>query len=128
MKLDSAPHFISRQLRFPYQEGMTFVCSQFLNGGWDAVDELYSNPPVSTVEILFPDRVGQAPVALPEPAAPAAPWIEARRDTFGAAELMFLFEAPGNDEDRALADPLGAAAVWAGGEYRLYVDGDAPRR
>ncbi len=125
VKLDEAPHFIARQLLFPYQEGMIFVCSQFLDGGWDAIDQLYANPPASTVEILVPERVGQAPVAVPEPAAPGGSWVEARRDTFGAAELMFLFEAPGDDEGRALADPLGAASAWAGGEYRLYVDGDA---
>ena len=38
---------------------------------------------------------------------------------------MFLFEAPGDDVDNAIADPFAAASSWAGGEYRLYADGGA---
>jgi hypothetical protein len=123
--LDAAPHFLARQLLFPYREGMTFVCSRFLEGGWGAVDQLYANPPATTIEILVPERLGQPPATVPETASPPAPWTEARRDTFGAADLLFLFEAPGDDETRALADPMGAASAWAGGSYRLYVNGSA---
>jgi hypothetical protein len=123
--LDAAPHYVARQLLFPYREGMTFACSRFLEGGWDAVDQLYANPPASTAEILVPGRLGVPPAATVAPTAPPAPWTEARRDTFGAADLMFVLEAPGNNQDRALADPLGAATAWAGGEYRLYVNGTA---
>jgi hypothetical protein len=123
--LDAAPHYVARQLLFPYQEGMTFVCSQYLEGGWAAVDQLYANPPASTVEILVPDRLGTPPAPVVEPAPPPAPWTEARRDTFGAADLLFLFEAPGDDETLAIDDPMGAASAWAGGSYRLYVNGSA---
>jgi hypothetical protein len=121
--LEAAPHYVARQLLFPYREGMTFVCSMFLQGGWAAIDQLYANPPASTIEILDAQRLGRPPAAFVEPVPPAAPWTEARRDTFGAADLLFLFEAPGNDETLALADPMGAAAAWAGGGYRLYVNG-----
>jgi hypothetical protein len=122
-KLEAAPHFIARQLLFPYQEGMSFVCSRFLDGGWDAIDELYANPPRSTVEILVPDRLGTAPIDPPDPGRPGAAWVEVRRDTFGAADLLFLFEAPGGNEQRALDNPLTSAAAWAGGEYILYASG-----
>jgi hypothetical protein len=122
-KLDAAPHFVARQLLFPYQEGMSFVCSRYLDGGWAAIDELYANPPASTVEILVPDRLGTAPVDPPDPGPPGGSWVEARRDTFGAADLLFLFEAPGDNRQRALDDPLTSAAAWAGGEYVLYANG-----
>jgi hypothetical protein len=122
-RLDAAPHYITRQLLFPYQEGMSFVCSRFLDGGWDAVDQMYAAPPASTAEILAPDRYGQQPVDARDPGVLGEPWAEARRDTFGAADLLFLFEAPADDETRALDDPLGAATAWAGGEYVLYIDG-----
>jgi hypothetical protein len=49
--------------------------------------------------------------------------VELERGTLGAADLLFLFEAPGNDESRALTDPRAAAGAWAGGEYVLYGDG-----
>lgn len=122
-RLDAAPHYIARQLLFPYQEGMSFVCSRFLDGGWDSVDQLYANPPASTAEILTPDRYGEQPVDPPDPGTPAPPWSVAHRDTFGAADLLFLFEAPGDNEERALDNPLAAANVWAGGEYVLHING-----
>ena len=66
-QLDAAPHIVARRLMFPYQEGMGFVCSRFLDGGWPAVDQLYANPPVSTIEIMAPDRLGTPPAAVVEP-------------------------------------------------------------
>jgi hypothetical protein len=96
-----------------------------LDGGWDAVDALYDTPPTSTVEVIAPDRIGQSPAAVAPLGTPGASWTEARHDSFGAADLMFLFEAPGDDESRSLTDPLGAASAWAGGEYAQYLDGDA---
>ena len=46
-------------------------------------------------------------------------------DTFGAAQLLWLFEAPGGDTAAAIADPAASTAAWAGGEVRLWdVDGD----
>ena len=34
---------------------MNFACSLFSEGGWEAVDAAYDNPPATTVEILFPE-------------------------------------------------------------------------
>jgi hypothetical protein len=41
---------------FPYMSGMEFAQSLFDRGGWDAIDAAYANPPVSTEQILHPDR------------------------------------------------------------------------
>ncbi|MBB5785921.1 hypothetical protein [Jiangella mangrovi] len=124
--LDGLPHFIARQLEFPYVEGLTFTCDVFLDGGWDAVDATYDQVPATTAQILFPDRyrAGEAAVDVRDPAGPGEAWQELRSDTFGAADLLFLLEAPGDDESVARSDPKELAAAWAGGEVTVWGDGD----
>ena len=119
------PHFVNRNLQFPYIEGMTFTCDVFLEGGWEAVDQTYATLPTTTAQILFPDRyrAGEAAVDVRDPAGPSG-WTEADSDTFGAADLLFLLEAPGNDTDAALSEPKERAAAWAGGEVHAWTQGD----
>ncbi|TDE08726.1 hypothetical protein [Jiangella asiatica] len=123
--LDQLPHFIARQLEFPYVEGMTFSCDVFLEGGWDAIDETYSTLPTTTAQILFPDRyrASEAAVDVRDPAGPTG-WDELRTDTFGAADLLFLLEAPGDDEAAALSDPSERVGAWAGGEVTVWGQGE----
>ncbi len=56
---------------------------------------------------------------------PGTGWREERSQTFGAADLMFLFEAPGDDTNAALSDPMGRAAAWAGGIVTQWSMGSA---
>ncbi|WP_166348221.1 hypothetical protein [Phytoactinopolyspora limicola] len=119
--LDAMPYFIRRNLEFPYLEGMTFSCHLYLDGGWDAVDDTYANLPSTSAQILFPDRyrAGETAVDVDTPAAPAG-WAEIRTDTFGAADLLFLLEAPGGDTDAALDNPKDLAEAWAGGRITVW--------
>ncbi|WP_157552813.1 hypothetical protein [Jiangella gansuensis] len=123
--LDELPHFVARQLEFPYVEGMTFSCDVFLDGGWEAIDATYATLPTTTAQILFPDRYrdGEAALDVRDPAGPAG-WDMPRTDTFGAADLLFLLEAPGDDEDAALSDPRDRVAAWAGGEVTVWGQGE----
>ncbi|TDC46377.1 hypothetical protein E1212_27100 [Jiangella ureilytica] len=124
--LDALPHFISRQLEFPYVEGMTFTCDVFLDGGWEGVDSTYTDVPTTTAQVLFPDRYYsmEGAVDVRDPAGPGEAWQELRSDTFGAADLLFLLEAPGDDEAAALSEPKDRVAAWAGGEVTVWGDGD----
>ncbi|PZF83500.1 hypothetical protein C1I92_12045, partial [Jiangella anatolica] len=124
--LDALPHFVARQLEFPYVEGLTFTCDVFLDGGWDAVDATYDDVPTTTAQILFPDRyrAGEAAVDVRDPAGPGDGWEELRTDTFGAADLLFLLEAPGDDESLARSEPKDLTAAWAGGEVTVWGEGD----
>lgn len=124
--LDALPHFVARQLEFPYLKGMTFTCDVFLDGGWDAVDATYADVPTTTAQILFPDRyrAGEAAIDVRDPAGPGGDWQPLRTDTFGAADLLFLLEAPGDDESVALSDPKDRVAAWAGGEVTVWGDGE----
>jgi hypothetical protein len=124
--MDGLPHFVSRSLTFPYDEGMIFTCDVFLDGGWEAVDETYRMVPETTAQILFPDRyrAGEPAVAVRDVAGPAG-WDELDTDTFGAADLLFLLEAPGDNPAAALSDPKDRVAAWAGGRYTIWADGEA---
>lgn len=122
-KLDAAPHYLQQELLFPYQQGLTFVCRLYADGGWQRVNQAYANPPTTTAQVLFPDRYGQQATDPRDPDPLPAPWTLARQDTFGAAELLWLLQAPGGDPARATGDPRAAAQAWAGGELTLWTDG-----
>jgi outer membrane murein-binding lipoprotein Lpp len=124
-QLASFPHYLSAQLTFSYLEGLNFVCDRFSDGGWEAVEAAYAQRPNTTAEILFPERYPLAAAAPRAPGSPGGAWREARSDSFGAADLLWLFEAPGDDQSAALDDPRGRAGDWAGGRLALHTDGDA---
>lgn len=123
--LGDTPYFLARTAAFPYLEGAAFACRLYADGGWAAVDAAYADPPTTTAQILFPDRYGaREPARDPrDPKGPPAPWRAAGAQSVGAADLLFLFEAPGGDPGRALLDPRAAAAGWAGGELRVWTRG-----
>lgn len=124
--LGDVPHYLARSLLFPYVEGAGFACALYREGGWDAVDAAYRDLPRSTAEILFPERYGsgEGPVDPPDPRGLPAPWEETGTFTFGAADLLFLFEAPGDDPTRGLTDPRERVRPWTGGEAHLWTWGD----
>jgi hypothetical protein len=125
-QLDGYPAYLQRELLFPYTEGLAFVCELYADGGWDAVNEAYEELPTTSAQILWPERyvAGDEEVDTDPPADLARPWEQARGDTFGAADLLWLFEAPGDDPDAALTDPRELASAWAGGQFALWTRGD----
>lgn len=116
--LDGRPHYLMDELRWPYREGLHFVCALFAEDGWQAVDRAYDHPPTTSAEVLFPRRylTGVQPASPPELGTPGADWQQERRAAFGAAELWWLLRAPGGDPQAALDDALQRAAGWNGGE------------
>jgi hypothetical protein len=123
--LEAMPHFIQQQLQFPYLDGLGFVCALQRDGGWGAVDKAYDEPPASSDQVLFPERYDPSakPADPSDTGDPGAGWANSLSGSFGAAELKWLFEAPGGDPAAALAEPLQAAGAWGGGELELWTDG-----
>lgn len=119
------PAYLQRELTFPYEQGLAFVCDLYQEGGWEAVDGAYADPPASTLEILFPDRYreGFDPVDPRDPGALRDQWRRAATMQLGAAHLLWLFEAPGGDPSTASPDPKGAVDGWEGGELHLWTSG-----
>lgn len=119
---DSAPEYLKRDFLFPYSTGFEFVEGVFLDGGWAAVDALYANPPVSTEQILHPERYPRdTPVDLvvPELLDTLGPaWRELDRDVLGE---WFTFLTLTEYLPEELVQP--AAEGW-GGDYYLALSND----
>jgi hypothetical protein len=52
----SLPDYLRRELTLPYRAGSTFAFWAFKARGWQGVNALYANPPLSTAEILHPEN------------------------------------------------------------------------
>jgi hypothetical protein len=121
-EFERLPDYLQASTIFPYGDGLTFVCSLFERGGWKAVDRAYRTPPTTSAQILFPERYVAREGArnAPDPQPPGRDWRLVEQQAFGAAHLLWLFEAPGGDTDRELSDARERAAAWAGGELRVF--------
>ncbi len=109
---NSAPAYIQSELTFPYFWGLHFVRSLYLDGGWAAVDAAYQNPPLSSEQILHPERYPKdSPVALVSPNAPEAlnsEWEMSEQDVLGEwVSLMLLNEYLPLDQASLAAEGWG---------------------
>jgi len=119
---DSAPGFIREDLMFPYLYGLEFVQSLYDRGGWDAVDAAYADPPVSTEQILHPDRYpSDQPVSVELPNLEVVlgdGWKEIYNNVMGQWSTYLLLT---QSIDPAAQLPVDvarqAAAGWGGDAY-----------
>ena len=110
--LDSAPAYIQSELTFPYFWGLHFIRTLYLDGGWAAVDAAYQNPPLSSEQILHPERYPKdSPVDLISPNVSDAlnsGWEETVHDALGEwSTRMFLNEYLPIDEASLAAEGWG---------------------
>ena len=118
---DSAPEFLKEDFLFPYTTGYDFIQGFFLEGGWAAVDALYSNPPVSTEQILHPGRYPKdVPIRLvvPEVLESLGPdWREMDRDVLGEWFTLLTLQEYLPEEQAQIA-----AEGWGGDYYIAFQD------
>ncbi len=114
--LAATPAILTEALIFPYTSGIAFLQPVQLSGGWAGVDELYANLPVSTEQILHPEKYlqGEAPtdVTLPSDLAGGMGegWSLAIEDTWGEFQTGVWLRDSGVEADAANE----AAAGWGG--------------
>jgi len=66
----AAPSALRDFLSFPYASGLSFVAALHESGGWQRVDDAFVRPPVSTEQILHPERylkTMDGPVRIEQP-------------------------------------------------------------
>jgi hypothetical protein len=122
--MEDFPPALSRELLFPYLDGMDFVQRIWGRGGWAAVDDAWADPPRSSEQIMHPERYpADVPVAvaLPDVARRLGQgWHGGARSTMGELRLSIL--VAGKDHLDVPLVPLGgielpnaaAAEGWAG--------------
>ena len=59
--LRDAPPIIAESMIFPYFRGMVFCAKLANKGGWKAIDGVYKNPPLSTEQVLHPEKYSAKP-------------------------------------------------------------------
>ncbi|TAK10878.1 MAG: hypothetical protein EPO32_13815 [Anaerolineae bacterium] len=124
--------FTESDQRFPYVQGLAFVQSLFDEGGWAAVNEAYSNPPVSSEHILHPETylAGDLPIEVVDPLVgenfPSG-WRLMEQGTLGEwrTHLLLAYNKLGEFPIEP-ADAAAAAAGWGGDGYQVYYE-DATR-
>lgn len=120
--LRDAPAILKESMLFPYLRGMVFCAKQTNDHGWKGIDDAYHQPPLSTEQILHPEKYRlspDAPMAVELPTLePGDGWKELGQNVVGEMQLAVLLRkysgksaAAGWDGDRF--------AVFEGPEKRL---------
>ena len=114
---DSAPLYLRQTLIFPYTKGMLFQQAVIEHGGAGAFAEVFRNPPVSTQQILHPEKYFQSV----QPAMPALPEVKLPRGfksvvggSLGELDHQVLLE---QFAGKAVADDI--APHWSGAGFEL---------
>jgi hypothetical protein len=116
-----APRAIRESLVFPYEQGSEWATRVYKQGGWASVSQAYSKLPLSSEQILHPDKyfAYEAPVKIALPDVRAllgAGWKRIDYDVNGEWSLYLILDQFLNSS----TESLRAAAGWAGDRYALY--------
>ena len=114
--LNRTPPFLRDMLLYPYTTGLSYVQAAQLQSGWEGVNELFRRMPVSTEQILHPEKyaANEAPIPVTLPADLATElgsgWTVELQDTFGELQIQDWLKVAGVSPPIATA----AAAGWGG--------------
>ncbi|MFN0070304.1 MAG: hypothetical protein ACKVVP_02295 [Chloroflexota bacterium] len=115
----SVPFILQEELKFPYVEGLYFIVDLWQRGGFEEVNAAYLNPPVSTEQVLHPDKYfsKDEPIELGLPdllPVFGADWRQTYANVMGELELRILIEQFTDSSTAARA-----AAGWGGDAFTV---------
>ena len=117
------PPFIDALQAWSYTEGLSFITAIELRGGVDAIDEAFLDLPVSTEQIIHPERYPNdvpTPLDIADLGPDLGPgWEDLDVQAVGESWLSLALALRGDRGEAA-----EAAAGWDGGLYRAWADGD----
>lgn len=114
--LQKAPPILADSLIFPYLRGVVF-CAHLTNAkGWKAIDDAYLSPPLSTEQILHPEKyLGENPDPPQEidlgNLVPGEGWKEVYRNVMGEMQAAILLKKHNGK---------AASAGWDGDAYAVF--------
>jgi hypothetical protein len=114
--LRTAPPIMSESMIFPYLRGMVFCARLTNDGGWPALDAAYLQPPLSTEQILHPEKYNTTRPDHPTAVdlgtlEPGGEWREVGRNVVGEMQLAVMLKSHGGKP---------AAAGWDGDRYAVF--------
>ena len=111
-QIAAAPPIMSEPLVFPYLQGMVF-CARLTNAqGWPGLDGAYRNPPISTEQILHPEKYRDQPDPPTEVDMGTLPVLaDWTRNVLGEMGIGILLR---NQKGKI------AAAGWDGDRFALF--------
>ena len=116
---EGRPPWLAALGRFVHVDGLLFVARVRARQPWSAVDALWRDPPVSSEQVLHPDKYDscEAPIAVPESTLPLLPGFEPPRASDVLGELVIRAWLA-----TALPPEVAAraAAGWGGDRAALY--------
>lgn len=121
--LDSSPMWIQRDLAFPYEHGLVFTGFLVQEGGLKSVDEAYLDLPVSTEQILHPEKYlrSEGPSDLSTFSVELEGWELFDEATFGEWGIRLLLM-----DSLLPGEMTQAAAGWGNDTYSAFLtDGDS---
>lgn len=127
-----APPVMWDQLLFPYVEGLRFVFALMTDGSWDPVDAAFADPPMSSEQVLHPERYLErdAPTWLTFDVASVVAALGGTRYLADVGGEMLL----GSFCTHVLAERVSEAACsraaegWDGDRIEAFEFADAPDR
>ena len=113
--LRDAPKIIGESMLFPYLRGLVFCASLTNADGWKAIDGAYADPPLSTEQILHPEKYRDdldTPQAIDlGDLGLGADWTELTRNVMGEFQISVLLRKQGGKS---------AAAGWDGDTFAIF--------
>lgn len=108
--MGDVPPVLRDQLLLPYVVGHDFVLALWERGGWDGVRKAWAQPPLSTEQVLHPEKytAGEAP----RPVAPASAPAGGNLLVEGVLGEVLINTLLGNAPE--------AAAGWGGDRYQVW--------
>ena len=116
-----APRALQQSLLFPYQEGSIWAKHVYKLGGWSKVSEAFTKLPLSTEQILHPEKYlsYEPPVKLTLPnfrAALGPGWKRIDNDVNGEWGYYLVLDEYLNEA----TESKSAAAGWGGDRFAIY--------
>lgn len=119
--LAGVPRYIQELLFFPYTTGAEFVSDLYREGGFEAVNGAYQDPPTTTEQVLDPDayRDGEDGINVVIDVLELEGYELGEESVWGETALAAMLS-----QSLVSGLVLDAADGWGGDRYQIYFDGE----
>jgi hypothetical protein len=121
--LDAAPRFIKESLLFPYDTGLAFAQTLYVDDAWASVNDAYgtlAGLPGSSEQVITPDDYTRdLPVEVPIPEVSITGYELERTSVWGEQGIRIML-----NQGAGVSTVAAAADGWGGDAYHQWFDGE----